>query len=543
MTQANNHANYIDTNFQNINLNKIFLDSYLQESTPGGPRSPQAQNAINRVVDNGAFLVNYTGHGGPLGWSQERILEVDQIKSWDNKNKLPLFMTATCKFSCFDDPGKVSAGEYLLLNDNGGAIALLTTTRLVYAFPNYNLNTNFIDVLFEKYNGENPKLGDLYKQTKVLSGSGANTRNFILLGDPAISLSYPKYNITTSSIPDTIKALQEVTISGEVRDDNGNILTNFNGVVFPTVYDKEIISVTLGQESCSPMPFRNQNNIIYKGTASVTSGQFSFSFVVPKDIENNYARGKISYYASENSGDDASGSDDSFVIGGTAENIDYDYTGPEISLYINNRNFSTGGLTNNSPVLLADIIDFSGINTVGNGIGHDITAVLDNNFSNPFILNEYYKSNLNSYSEGVVEFPFENLEDGMHTLTLKVWDVFNNSSESSIDFYVSNDEIISVSEFLNYPNPFTNSTEFYFQLNQSDQLIDVNIDIFSITGQHIDNLKQSFFNNGFRVGPINWNGKNKSGGNVSPGLYIANLSVEMENGLFETKSIRIAITP
>lgn len=543
MTQSNNHANYIDTNFQNINLNKIYLDSYLQESTPGGPRSPQAQNAINRVVDNGAFLVNYTGHGGPLGWSQERILEVDQIKSWDNKNKLPLFMTATCKFSCFDDPGKVSAGEYLLLNDNGGAIALLTTTRLVYAFPNYNLNTNFIDVLFEKYNGENPKLGDLYKQTKVLSGSGANTRNFILLGDPAISLSYPKYNITTSSIPDTIKALQEVTISGEVRDDNGNILTNFNGVVFPTVYDKEVISVTLGQESCSPMPFRNQNNIIYKGTASVTSGQFSFSFVVPKDIENNYARGKISYYASENTGDDASGSDDSFVIGGTAENIDYDYDGPEISLYINNRNFLTGGLTNNSPVLLADIIDFSGINTVGNGIGHDITAVLDNNFSNPFILNEYYKSNLNSYSEGVVEFPFENLEDGMHTLTLKVWDVFNNSSESSIDFYVSNDEIISVSEFLNYPNPFTNSTEFYFQLNQSDQLIDVNIDIFSITGQHIDNLKQSFFNNGFRVGPINWNGKNKSGGNVSPGLYIANLSVEMENGLFETKSIRIAITP
>jgi len=543
MTQANNHANYIDTNFQNINLNKIFLDSYLQESTPGGPRSPQAQNAINRVVDNGAFLVNYTGHGGPLGWSQERILEVDQIKSWDNKNKLPLFMTATCKFSCFDDPGKVSAGEYLLLNDNGGAIALLTTTRLVYAFPNYSLNTNFIDVLFEKYNGEHPKLGDLYKQTKVLSGSGSNTRNFILLGDPAISMSYPKYNITTSSIPDTIKALQEVTISGEVRDDNGNILTNFNGVVFPTVYDKEVISVTLGQESCSPMPFRNQNNIIYKGTASVASGQFSFSFVVPKDIENNYARGKISYYASENSGDDASGSDDSFVIGGTAENIDYDYTGPEISLYINNRNFSTGGLTNNSPVLLADIIDFSGINTVGNGIGHDITAVLDNNFSNPFILNEYYKSNLNSYSEGVIEFPFENLEDGMHTLALKVWDVFNNSSESSIDFYVSNDEIISVSEFLNYPNPFTNSTEFYFQLNQSDQLIDVNIDIFSITGQHIDNLKQSFFNNGFRVGPINWNGKNKSGGNVSPGLYIANLSVEMENGLFETKSIRIAITP
>ena len=155
---------------------------------------------INNKVEKGVLLVNYTGHGGQLGWTQERILEIDQINSWKNKN-LPLFMTATCKFSYFDDPEKQSAGEYVLLNPEGGAIALLSTTRLVYSSPNYNLNTNFIDVLFEKYNGEYPKLGDLYKQTKVLSGSGSNTRNFILLGDPAISLSYPKYNITTSSIP------------------------------------------------------------------------------------------------------------------------------------------------------------------------------------------------------------------------------------------------------------------------------------------------------------------------------------------------------
>ena len=543
MLQANNLANYIDTNYQNINIEKIYLDSYLQESTPGGPRSPQAQDAIDRRIDNGSFLVNYTGHGGPLGWTQERILEVDQINNWNNQYRLPLFMTATCKFSCFDDPEKTSAGEYVLLNKNGGAIALLTTTRLVYANPNYTLNTNFVDVLFEKTNGEYPRLGDLYKSTKVLSGSGSNTRNFILLGDPAISLSYPKYSIFTTTIPDTIKALEEITINGKITDDNGMLLEDFNGIVYPTVYDKEVVLLTLGQESCTPMPFRNQDNVIYKGEASVTSGEFSFSFVVPKDIENNYAHGKVSFYAKNNDGEDASGYDDSFIIGGLAEDIIYDYDAPSISLYMNTRDFISGGMTNRNPFLLVDIQDLSGVNTVGNGIGHDITAILDNNTSNPFILNDYYKSDIDDYKKGVVEFPLENLELGEHTITFKVWDVFNNSSEESINFYVTEGDILTISEFLNYPNPFYSNTDFYFQHNQSAQNIDVSIDIYSITGEHIKTLSDSFYDDGYRIGPIRWNGKNEYGRNVSAGLYITKLNIQLEDGSYETKSIRIAITP
>ena len=452
-------------------------------------------------------------------------------------------MTATCKFSCFDDPDKVSAGEYLLLNSSGGAIALLTTTRLVYANPNYTLNTKFVDVLFEKENGEFPRLGDLYKQTKVLSGSGSNTRNFILLGDPAISLSYPKYNISTSSIPDTLKALETVTISGKITDDFGAVLENFNGQLSPTVFDKEVISYTLGQESCSPMPYRDQTNIIYKGGVSVNSGEFSFSFVVPKDIENNYANGRISYYAKDDSGNDASGFDDSFVIGGIAEEIDYDYDGPEISLYINNRNFIDGGITGKDPILLADIVDLSGVNTVGNGIGHDITAILDNNSSSPYILNEFYTSDLDNYRKGVVEFPLNDLSVGEHTITFKIWDVFNNSSESVISFVVTDDASIIISDFVNYPNPFAGSTEFYFQNNQSGQMIDLSIDIYSITGMHIRSINRSVYNDGYRIGPINWDGKSKNGDNLSAGLYIAKLNIDLENGMFETKSIRIAITP
>ena len=543
MSDADKLANFLDTNNLNVNINKIYLDNYLQESTPGGPRSPDAQEAINRSIDNGTFLVNYSGHGGPLGWTQERILEIDQINNWTNKYKLPLFMTATCKFSCFDNPGKTSAGELVLLNPEGGAIALLTTTRLVYAFPNYKLNENFMNIFCEKNNGEFPTLGQLFKKTKVLSGSNTNSRNFTLLGDPALRLSYPKYIVSTTNISDTLKALEEVEISGKVTDDDGNLLVDFNGILYPTIYDKEIISLTLGQESCSPMPFRNQNNIIYKGEASVSNGEFSFSFIVPKDIENNYAHGKVSYYASNDNKEDASGHDDSFIIGGLADNVIYDYDGPLVSLYMNTRDFIFGGMTNSDPFLLVDIEDFSGINTVGNGIGHDITAILDNNTSNPFILNDYYKSNLDDYKSGVIEFPFENLEPGPHTITLKIWDVFNNSSESVISFYVTDKENFTISDFLNYPNPFITNTDFYFEHNQSNQNLDVSIEIYSITGQHIKTLKDTFYDSGYRIGPISWNGKNEYGKIVSSGLYIAKLNIELDNGFYETKSIRIAITP
>jgi hypothetical protein len=543
MSDADKLANLLDTNNLNVNINKIYLDNYLQESTPGGPRSPDAQEAINRSIDNGTFLVNYSGHGGPLGWTQERILEIDQINNWTNKYKLPLFMTATCKFSCFDNPGKTSAGELVLLNPEGGAIALLTTTRLVYAFPNYKLNENFMNIFCEKNNGEFPTLGQLFKKTKVLSGSNTNSRNFTLLGDPALRLSYPKYIVSTTNISDTLKALEEVEISGKITDDDGNLLVDFNGILYPTIYDKEIISLTLGQESCSPMPFRNQNNIIYKGEASVSNGEFSFSFIVPKDIENNYAHGKVSYYASNDNKEDASGHDDSFIIGGLADNVIYDYDGPLVSLYMNTRDFIFGGMTNSDPFLLVDIEDFSGINTVGNGIGHDITAIIDNNTSNPFILNDYYKSNLDDYKSGVIEFPFENLEPGPHTITLRIWDVFNNSSESVISFYVTDKENFTISDFLNYPNPFITNTDFYFEHNQSNQNLDVSIEIYSITGQHIKTLKDTFYDSGYRIGPISWNGKNEYGKIVSSGLYIAKLNIELDNGFYETKSIRIAITP
>jgi len=545
MWQADSLANIVADNYKNINISKIYLDNYLQESTPGGPRSETTNHAINNRIDKGALLVNYTGHGGPLGWTAERILELDQINAWDNENKLPLFMTATCKFSYFDNPEQTSAGEYVLLNPNGGAIALLSTTRLVYSSPNYILNKNFIKTLFEKKDdGEFQRLGDIFKQAKVLSGTSVNNRNFTLLGDPALCLAYPQYEIKTTDSISHLKALGEVTIMGEVVVENG-VLTTFNGTVYAIVYDKEITKTTLGQESCTPMPYRDQNNILYKGAASVIDGKFSFSFVVPKDIAYNYGAGKISYYAisDDQKPVDATGFDTNVIIGGTAVDITYDYEGAELEIYMNTRNFSDGGITDENPVLLADIFDFSGINTVGNGIGHDITAVLDGNTANPYVLNDFYEASKDDYTRGVISFPFYNLAKGEHTLMLKVWDVFNNSAEAIITFVVSDVNEFTISDYNTYPNPFSNSTDIYFQHNKPNQNLDVFLDIYSVTGTLVKKYEESYSDNGYRMGPIKWDGDDEYGRKLSAGMYIAKLGVSSSDGDFTSKSIRIILLP
>jgi len=542
MWQADSLANIIDDNYKNINIKKIYLDAYTQESTPGGPRSLDAQNAITESVEKGSFLINYSGHGGELGWSKERILEVAQINKWENENNLPLFVTATCEFSRFDDPDRVSAGEYVLLNKDGGAIALLSTSRLVYAAPNYFLNKQFVKVLFEKEDGELPRLGDLFRQTKVNSGTALNNRNFTLLGDPALRLAYPDLNVSTTAIYDTISALGEVIVSGQIEDENGNLVSNFNGLVFPTVFDKEEVLNTLGQESSTPMPYRNQNNILYKGRASVIGGVFSFSFVVPKDIAYNFGNGRISYYAiSADSLLDASGYDESFIIGGTASDISVDYDGPDIQLFINNEHFISGGMTNQDPLLFAILNDFSGINTVGNGIGHDIVAVLDEESNQSISLNDYYTADTDNYKSGELTYPFYDLEKGYHTLQLKVWDVFNNSSEETINFYVTNVENFSLSELLNYPNPFKDNTEFYFQHNRAGEFLDVELQIFDLSGRMVASINKNIYDNGYRIGPINWNGTTNSGEKLGAGVYVYRFNVKAEDGTLESKAERLII--
>ncbi len=539
----------IETNAPSFNVEKVYLDAFLQVSGSTGQRYPEVTNVINNRMRKGCLLVNYIGHGGTQGLTHERVIGVSDITSWDNFDRLPLFMTATCEFSRFDDFESTSAGEKVFLNPNGGAIALLSTTRLVYSNPNFYLNKSFAEVVFTQNNNDK-RLGDIIRKSKNLTSSGINKRNFTLLGDPAVRLAYPENNINTLKINnknidinnDTLKALSKITISGELTDIQNNRKSNFTGVVFPVVFDKEKTVTTLNNDGVGAYDFASRNNILYKGKASVKNGVFSFSFIVPKDIMYNFGEGKISYYAySSADNSDAIGYFSNIIVGGTSNEVNNDTKGPEIKLHLNDENFVYGGITNQNPKILAYVNDEYGINTVGNGIGHDILATIDNNSNSSIILNDYYESDIDSYQSGKIEYNLYDIANGEHTLKLKVWDINNNSSEEEIEFTVLDSKDIEISHVLNYPNPFTSNTSFFFEHNKPNTNLDVLIQIYTVTGKVIKTINTQVNSNGFRSNAISWDGKNDYGNRIGRGVYIYNIKVRTPDGQLVSKFEKLLI--
>lgn len=547
--QAEDLTELVDTLKTVYDVNKIYLDSYEQLTTPGGNRYPEASEAIDRVVKEGALIVNYTGHGGELGWADERVLDIPMINLWQNSNNMPVFVTATCEFSRFDDPAHVSAGELVFLNPEGAGIGLYTTTRLAYAQSNFGLNEKFYLRAFDwdTVYDEPMRMGDLIKNAK--NPANNNIRNFVLLGDPALMLAFPEKNAGTTKILDeslveidTLKALARVTVSGAVTDEEGNVMTGFNGMVNPVVYDKPVINRTLGNDQGSRVAeFLLQNKVLYRGTATVSNGEFNFTFVVPKDIGFAPGYGKITYYAYDTiTFVDAHGYQ-KVMLGGIDENAQSDDTGPEIELFINHPGFESGDYTSDDPILFARFFDESGINTVSNGIGHDITLVLGDNFNNPVVLNDYYQAEPDSYQQGSLTYPLGKLPDGRYTLTVKAWDVYNNSSTQSIEFIIDYDSPIMLTNVINVPNPFRDRTRFTFYHNKPGLEMDVFIHIYNLSGQRVTTLEGSFTSEETEAGDLYWDGTDEGGEVLSSGLYIYRVIVRASNGYLSEQVNKLMI--
>ncbi len=531
-----------------MNVDKIYSDAYQQVSSAGGARYPEVFNAITNRVERGSLLVNYIGHGGEVGAAEERIITIPQIQSWQNINKLNCFVTATCEFTRFDDPSRVSAGEWVQLNPTGGAIALMTTTRSV----TFTVNTNTVEAFYEHVfsrdaNFEPLTFGEIMRQTKNNSGTGDNRRSFMLLGDPELKIALPRYKIVVDSINhldpsiemDTIRALSIASIAGHFEDYNGNVLNTMNGVLTPTVFDKPKQTQTLGNDSGSPViPYLTQRNAIYKGQATVTNGQFNFNFFVPKDIVYAYGKGKISLYGATAS-TDANGLDTNFYVGGINTSAPVDNVGPEVELYMNDKNFVNGGITSTTPLLVVETSDEFGINTVGNGIGHDLLAIIDGETSNPIVLNDYYVGDLDSYKSGKIKYNVSALEPGKHYMEVKIWDSNNNSSTARIDFEVREEENVELSHVLNYPNPFTTNTTFFFEHNQSCTNLETQIQIYTVTGKLVKTINENVPTAGFRVEGISWDGKDEYGDPLAKGVYVYRVTVELATGEVASKTEKL----
>ncbi len=524
-----------------VNVKKIHTDAYVQEVAAGGERYPAAKEDFLNAFDVGALVFNYYGHGNEEYLARERLFEKLDAQNLKNEYRYPLFITITCEFTRFDDPNKPTGGEYMFWNSKGGAIALVATTRQIGVTTGLIMNNILNEELYAYGSYDYPTIGEALRLTKIQTGSD-NRRVVFCVGDPALQLAIPKpriiltkvNNVPVSQSLPPFRALDLMKVEGEVVDVNNSLISDYNGDVAIQIFDKNINRSTLGNNGVTDsngliiMDFVTLGETIFRGNASVVNGKFEISFIVPQDIRIPLGNGKISFYAKTDSPalQNETGYDLSIQVGGVNEDAAADTTPPTVSLYMNDESFVSGEITNCSPVLIAHLEDEHGINTAS-GIGHDIVAILDGDEENPYILNDYYETELDDFTKGIVRFPFRDLESGLHTVLFKAWDVYNNLITMEIQFNaVCSDEGLRIERVLNYPNPFVSYTEFWFTHNMPFEPLDVQVQILTVTGKLVKTINRQVVTDGFLCRDITWDGRDDFGDKIGKGVYVYKLTVK-----------------
>lgn len=523
--------------------NKIYLDAYPKVITSTGGRYPEVNKAIKEQLENGTLIFNYTGHGNEKTLADEQILTIDAIQQLSNKNKLPIFVTATCEFSRYDEYHVITAGEWVLLSPNGGGVGLFTTTRIAWSSYNSEINKSFYRYIFNKSEaGDKLRLGDVIKATKNNTSNTVNKLNFTLLGDPAITLQYPNNTVLTThvngeeneALRKPLNAGKLAEVKGEVQPSNANSQT-----LHIKVFDKPIKVKTRGNGGYTPFEYELYANRIFEGTVDVSNNHFLTNFMVPSDVRLNVDRGRISYYAFDNEGNEAFGADNSVLIGGVSDEASEDKQGPDIKLWLNSSSFVDGDIAGSQPILMAQLEDESGINIGGIGIGHDISLVIDGDRSSPINLNSYYLSDKNTFKSGTLQYQLPQLETGKHTLEVKAWDNLNNSSTRSIQFRVHLDGTLEITNIHVYPNPIepNETVKIYFEHDAPNLLLEITGSIYNISGRLIERFEITQPAIGTSITPIEW-----SPNALRKGVYIIHCEIrssENQIGKFSKKILII----
>ncbi|WP_405202780.1 type IX secretion system sortase PorU [Dokdonia sp. LLG6352-1] len=522
-----------------VNVIKIHSDAFQQQSSAGGDRYPQVNEAIENAIEVGSLVVTYLGHGGEELLAAEAIVTQNEIDNLDNGERLPLVVTVTCEFGKFDNPERPTGGEELFWNAEGGAVGLVTTTREITVTLGVQFNNALVEQLYSFGTNEVQSVAENIRASK--NGISDPLRRVIFfVGDPAMKLAFPKPDIQLSAVNDVpvteelpvLKALDLVKINGRVTTEFGQTLTNYTGTLAVTLYDKRIERQTLGNDGVqiggdlAIMDFTTLGAVLYRGQASVTNGNFEFTFRMPRDTAIPLGNGRLNFYA-ERLGvlEDQAGVNETIIVGGLNEDAPEDNLGPRIRLFMNDENFVNGGITNDSPIILAKLEDENGINTAS-GIGHDIVAIIDGDETNPIIMNDFYETEVDNFMKGTAARKIRNLEPGPHTLSFKAWDVYNNSSTAELQFVVLGDDEIELENVLNYPNPFVNYTEFWFNHNRPFEPLDVQVQIFTVTGKVVKTINQSVMTEGFLSRDITWDGLDDFGQAIGKGVYIYKITVK-----------------
>uniref|UniRef100_UPI0040290FB2 type IX secretion system sortase PorU n=1 Tax=Parabacteroides merdae TaxID=46503 RepID=UPI0040290FB2 len=548
MEFADQLAGYVESEHPEFLVNKLYYDAYKKDMTAG--TYPDVRSGLQKLLKDGLLLFNYTGHGGTTALSDEKVLTQTDINQFTYTH-LPVWVTATCDFTRFDDLN-TSAGEDVFLNKSSGGIALFTTVRVAYSRPNFPINDNVIRNLFERNNGRRRTLGEVMQATKNTLSS-VYKLGFCLIGDPAVKIAYPEFGMKVTTVNGqsvdgnsiSFKALEKITVEGEVLDASGQLVTDFTGIVNPTVKDSKVTVTCLKNSNKDDSPaftFTDYPNTIFIGNDSVRNGKFSFTFTVPKDISYSNLQGKMNLYAVDTeSGNEAQGNFDNFIVGGTSDTAETDTIGPEIrALYLNDTTFVDGGQVNTTPYFVAELWDKSGVNITGSSVGHDMMLVIDESTVLSYNLNSYYELLLGEDGTGIVKFPIPALEPGKHTAEFWVWDILNNSTVRTFTFEVVEGLKPFLFDVIATPGIAREQVTFHLMHNRPESRMRVGIMVYDLAGRQLWKHEESGTSGLFENYTVSWD-LTSGGARMRPGVYIYRAAISTDNSKDATKARKFII--
>ena len=527
-----------------INLQKIHSDAYEQTVSASGERYPGVNLALENQFIQGSLAINYFGHGGESGLGSEKFFDEELAQRLYNPGRYPLFITSTCEFSRFDNPEVYTAGEASVANPAGGVIGLISTTRQIYVTNGISYNQTIAKHLFAYGKDDYPTIAEALRLSKNEFSGTSQRRIIFFIGDPALKLAIPKGKVELTHINGSqidsleesdkqLRALDRVNLAGQVSDENGELLDQFNGEVVLTIFDKEIEKTTLGNDGNGTFTYDALGNVVFKGNAEVENGFWNIELIIPKDISLPVGQARISLYAiSNDSSSKKTGLSTEISIGGINPNQVDDTTGPDIELFLNDENFVSGDMTGSNPVLIAKFSDENGINTSG-GLGHELLAVLDGVTQNPIVLNNFYRTNLGDFQSGSLTYLFNDLTPGSHELSVTAWDTYNNPSTKTIAFVVSEDNAILINGIYNVPNPFETQTTFWVTHNKPREMLDAYIVIHDINGKLVWEEEKTVYSGSNINSEIIWNGQSNDGTELNKGVYLC--TITLKSTLSDTK--------
>ena len=548
MEFADQLAGYVESEHPEFLVNKLYYDAYKKDMTAG--TYPDVRSGLQKLLKDGLLLFNYTGHGGTTALSDEKVLTQTDINQFTYTH-LPVWVTATCDFTRFDDLN-TSAGEDVFLNKSSGGIALFTTVRVAYSRPNFPINDNVIRNLFERNNGRRRTLGEVMQATKNTLSS-VYKLGFCLIGDPAVKIAYPEFGMKVTTVNGqsvdgnsiSFKALEKITVEGEVLDASGQLVTDFTGIVNPTVKDSKVTVTCLKNSNKDDSPaftFTDYPNTIFIGNDSVRNGKFSFTFTVPKDISYSNLQGKMNLYAVDTeSGNEAQGNFDNFIVGGTSDTAETDTIGPEIrALYLNDTTFMDGGQVNTTPYFVAELWDKSGVNITGSSVGHDMMLVIDESTVLSYNLNSYYELLPGEDGTGIVKFPIPALEPGKHTAEFWVWDILNNSTVRTFTFEVVEGLKPFLFDVIATPGIAREQVTFHLMHNRPESRMRVGIMVYDLAGRQLWKHEESGTSGLFENYTVSWD-LTSGGARMRPGVYIYRAAISTDNSKDATKARKFII--